>query len=553
MPQDSDFHHIVVCREGTTMSAYADGVRVGTVTDSTSLFASGADLAIGNLSSETNPMDCAITGIRIIKGSTPYDPTSATLTVPTEYYPAELPGTCFGYATGGNITESIDEFRRDFTTAELTAISGGSADMTVTVWAAKDSTVDQDTGRIGIEFFNSSDVSLGAISWTPATDYQDEFGTATWGEVTLTEAVPTTAAYAIIYLAADPIGSGTTPNVFWDDISSEIASTASTQTRSTQVVRRTLASVDAEVRATQAFRRVMANQGATTRATQVFRRTLAVGLPCVTQRAMMWSIERRDGQGFYFTSHDRDIVWREQTYKSCDSLMNTAAEASAMIGDIGDVALKGIISDDSISEEDLFGGLFDDAFVEVWIYDWGQGRLTPKRIAAGWIGEVSHGEDGVDLSVLTMGARLEQQSVTTPIQPGCRWIFGSTECGVDLESLKLTGTVTSVASRISFTANLSSGDGGLQWKNGTVLWTYGNNDELVSEVKEVTFQSGSDEVLLWTPVPLAIEAGDTFDLRPGCDKAFEGGCTVYNNKVNFGGFPDVPGNDEMTKTPNAKA
>ena len=627
--------------------------------------------------------------------------------------------TCFGYATGGSADASIDQFRRDFTAPELSEISAGGAFLTFSTYGAKDSTVDSDTGRIGIEFFDSGDSSLGAVSWTPALDFQDEFGTNTWGLVALQEAIPTSAAYAILYIEADPVGSGTTPNVFWDDMTAPVsdgtreltvvnpswesgatgwsdygasngsvnvgasahsgsfiwyagsisgagengvfqdiallstdwgndllfeiwgyadgaanagiynslvrlefydagdvllqtsetsydvgalfggstwglishqanipvdsdyvrivqattrnsgsgfsnvwyddvavetvapAPPEASEPRSTQVVRRVLATQTANVRATQVVRRSLAFQGAVTQATQVFRRTLVQGLPCVTQRCMMWSIERRDGRSFYFTSHDRDIVWRDQTFKSCDSLMNTAAEASAVIGDIGDVALKGIISDDSISEEDLFGGLFDDAFVEVWLFDWGSLRLTPKRVAAGWIGDVSHGEDGVDISVLTMGARLDQQSITTPIAPACRFVFGSTECGVDIEALKLTGTVTDVTNRIVFAASLSAGDGGLQWKNGSLLFTYGNNDEQLIEVKDVDF--GAGVITLWSPAPLQIQVGDTFDLRPGCDKAFDGGCDLYNNRINFGGFPDVPGNDEMTKTPNAKA
>jgi hypothetical protein len=86
-PVDSNWHHLAVCRVGTTLSAFADGVRVGTVTDSTDIAASGTDLSIGGSGSETNTWDGYMDALRIIKGGSPYDPTQSTITVPTAYYP----------------------------------------------------------------------------------------------------------------------------------------------------------------------------------------------------------------------------------------------------------------------------------------------------------------------------------------------------------------------------------------------------------------------------------------------------------------------------------
>lgn len=326
--------------------------------------------------------------------------------------------------------------------------------------------------------------------------------------------------------------------------------------RSTQAYRRTLASAavaDSAPRTTQAYRRILAVPEAQTRVTQALRRVLVTGLPCTTQRCQLWKITRTDGQVFAFTSHDRDVEFLGITFKACDSLNATAAQSAAAIGDVGDVSLSGIISDDSLSEEDLYGGLFEDAFCEVWLYDWAGTGVATRRIAAGWAGVTRHGETGVDISVLGPGARLEQQALVKPITPNCRFVFGSAQCGVDLEAIKLTGTVTASSGRDGFTASLSGGDGGLQWNNGSVLWTYGNNDGTLCEVKTVDFAPGVvGSVQLWKPAGLLIQPGDTFDLRPGCDKTFDGGCTLYANKDRFGGFPHMPGNDAMTETPNAK-
>lgn len=332
-------------------------------------------------------------------------------------------------------------------------------------------------------------------------------------------------------------------------------------TRATQVFRRSVVVRDAETRATQVFRRTLwqIDEAIYTRTTQVFRRTILWRVPCTSSRCQMWSIRRRDGQVLRFTSHDRDLSWRAATWSACDSLIDSAASASGELGSSGDVTLEGIISAAAISEQDLYGGLYDDAFVEVWIYDWGGDNIIPVRIAAGWIGEVSQGEKGFTASVMGPSMRLDQNGLTQVVTPGCRYSFGDARCGVDAEALKMTGAVETAFDRTTFTAQIAGVSAGKQWSNGVVTWTGGNNAGVSCEVKSVSFgasgttgSTGQDTVQLWIPAPLRISAGDTFDLKPGCDKAFESGCALYANKVNFGGFPHLPGMDELMDTPDAK-
>jgi hypothetical protein len=121
---------------------------------------------------------------------------------------------------------------------------------------------------------------------------------------------------------------------------------------------------------------------------------------------------------------------------------------------------------------------------------------------------------------------------------------------VDVEAMAIQGAVTQAISRSRFVASLSDGPSVWQWENGRLRFTSGVNTGQVLEVKTVEFETGL--VTLWPSASLLPGDGDTFDLLPGCDKAKTGGCTIYANVINHGGFSDVPGQDAMLDTPNAK-
>lgn len=120
--------------------------------------------------------------------------------------------TMFGYDNRTGSGTEVDEFQRDFNDWELTAIAAGNADYTFQIYGGKDST-DLDEQRVGIEFFNVSNVSLGTAVYTTNLDYtQGEWNLVTSGP----HVIPTTATYVKIYLEATSRFSSAL-NCFWDD------------------------------------------------------------------------------------------------------------------------------------------------------------------------------------------------------------------------------------------------------------------------------------------------------------------------------------------------
>jgi hypothetical protein len=74
--------HVVVCRSGSTMSLYANGTRLATKTDSTSIN-NTTGLSVGRNADNLQYVTGFITDARIVVGSSVYTPSSSTLTVPT--------------------------------------------------------------------------------------------------------------------------------------------------------------------------------------------------------------------------------------------------------------------------------------------------------------------------------------------------------------------------------------------------------------------------------------------------------------------------------------
>lgn len=286
-------------------------------------------------------------------------------------------------------------------------------------------------------------------------------------------------------------------------------------------------------------------------ASELVALVLADAQPCVTTECQIWVIKRTDGTVYRYTSLDRRLFWRGHWYKSCGSMDPSASQNGAVLGDTGSISLTGIITDDGITEDELFGGMFDDAFVTVDLVDWADTTKSPRRLTSGWVGKVSQGKVAHTMEVLTIGARLEQAALVQLVSPSCRWAFGGRGCGVDVEAMKIAGTVRKAINRGDLLLNVTTpaADNRI-WTNGRLRFISGPNAGQIREYKSIDFATG--QVILLSLAGLIPLAGDQVEVLPGCDLNRDGGCKNYNNVINFGGFPDVPGTDSIAETPDAK-
>ena len=88
LTQNGTWQHVAICRVSGVMSFYVDGTRLQTATVTTDLFDVADDFVMFNAGDGqyNQPWAGYLDGVRIVKGNSPYDPTSASLTVPTSYY-----------------------------------------------------------------------------------------------------------------------------------------------------------------------------------------------------------------------------------------------------------------------------------------------------------------------------------------------------------------------------------------------------------------------------------------------------------------------------------
>jgi uncharacterized phage protein (TIGR02218 family) len=119
----------------------------------------------------------------------------------------------------------------------------------------------------------------------------------------------------------------------------------------------------------------------------------------------------------------------------------------------------------------------------------------------------------------------------------CAADLGDAQCGIDLESITIPGTVDSVTgNRVIFDAVRTETD---EWFTaGKLTFTSGLNEGLSMEVK----QSVAGQITLHEKMPFAIAAGDTYTIYKGCTKRFAEDCLhKFGNTINFRGFPHLPG------------
>lgn len=324
--------------------------------------------------------------------------------------------------------------------------------------------------------------------------------------------------------------------------------------RQSQVVIQALGSIAVPTRASQVVIQALSEVQIPLRASQVVIQALVNAGPCVTRRCQVWRIERTDGTVFRFTSHDEPVTYKGEAYTPCASLAASASQSVASVGDASNMVLAGIIDDDAIREEDIQGGLFDDAYVEVWLVNWAEGETAPEyRLTAGWLGQISSGERGFEGEIIGPGGKLSQKPLVQQYTPTCRWQFGDSRCGINRAALTRTGTILQVPERGVFIADIDDLTAAAQYDGGTVQFLTGENAGLVVDVKSVQESTdGQATVVLWLNAPLTMAAGDTIDLLPGCDQLKETCKDVYGNLINFGGFDLVPGEDAVTETPKAK-
>lgn len=272
----------------------------------------------------------------------------------------------------------------------------------------------------------------------------------------------------------------------------------------------------------------------------------------VTTTCRLLRIELPDGTSTGLTTHDRDITYNSVTYSAINGFDPSviATDASFSVDNSEGYALvsgtlQGI-TPDMVRRGELEGATWEMLLINY--SDLGMGHIV---LDAGDVGEVKLVDDMVFIPELVSFAMRLRQTIGGVDSRTCRAIFGKPAnsqigCGVDADALWVSGTVSAVDSeepKRIFTADVS------QAIPARIQWLTGNNAS--SKLYQVdTVDTTNHITRSFEPLPFPIEVGDTFQVRPDCDKTLATCRDTYSNMINFKGEPLIP-IGEASDVPNA--
>lgn len=263
-----------------------------------------------------------------------------------------------------------------------------------------------------------------------------------------------------------------------------------------------------------------------------------------TTLAALWKITRRDGQVFRFTDCDVDVaVPGDGTYTASTSFNLSAVDLTGALN-VDTLDITSVLQSPTITDTDLLAGRWDGAAVEVAQVNYRSPADGTLRLRAGTIGRLEY--QGERWVAEARGLMLKLQAVRGRVlRPTCDAELGDSRCTVSLGSNTFAGTVTSVQDASYALTASALAQPADDFRFGVVSWLSGNNAGLNVEVKS---HATGGVLQLAMPQPGAIQVGDTFNIVRGCGKTRADCKNKFSNLVNFRGFPDVPGIDEVTRS-----
>ncbi len=289
-------------------------------------------------------------------------------------------------------------------------------------------------------------------------------------------------------------------------------------------------------------------------------RTLSVGLAAhVAGHAhtvcRMLRLDLQDGTSLGFTDRNRTTSF-DLGDGAIDYRPDTGVGFSDLALSVGfeadDVEITGPISE-TITRTALRGGRFDDAVVRCFKINRADLSQGAAKLVKGYVTLAEVDGDTFKLTVQSEASKFSQ-TVGRLITAFCDHDFGVGIC--DRVPVTVAATVTAVTDARSFTVSFSGSYADTFFKRGTVRdWTTGALTGI--RPVEIASWTAAGVITLWTALPEAPQIGDTLTVRQGCydiatntSKTREACIARGGDAVPFGGFPDVPGSDQVLRYGN---
>ena len=270
-------------------------------------------------------------------------------------------------------------------------------------------------------------------------------------------------------------------------------------------------------------------------------------------------ITRPDGVVLGFTGATKSVTIGGVFYDATQGLDVTSISASAGLA-VDNLELTTLDDGTLFTRADVIGKVWQNSKFLIFRYNWASPTDGVENVLSGTIGQVRLLNGAIVCELRGLQQYL-QQPVGAVTSKTCRARFadfpsqsGNARCGIDVTTWTDLMEVTAVISRRQFVVQaLGTPRPDGHYSQGLITWTTGANTGLRAQVKDFRDFSPVD-ITLYTDAPRTVVVGDRFEAVAGCRHRRAEDCRDrFNNVVNFQGEPDVPGVDELTKTPEASA
>lgn len=271
----------------------------------------------------------------------------------------------------------------------------------------------------------------------------------------------------------------------------------------------------------------------------------------VTSVCRCWSVTRADGTAYGFTDHDSDLVFDGISYKAETGLTARAVSQTTGLSVDNSEAL-GALTDLAIREDDIEAGRFDGAEVLSWLVNWQDVSERMLRFR-GTIGEIRRSGGAFNAELRGLTEALNQPQGRS-YQKTCGAVLGDKACGFDLDTpgFSIEVPILSVERAQAFEVDVTQM--AEHWfERGQLIVQTGAAQGLRGLIKfDRVDADGKRIVELWQPLKATLQVGDVIRLEAGCDRRSETCKTRFANYANFQGFPDIPGEDWLSRLPTRK-
>jgi uncharacterized phage protein (TIGR02218 family) len=254
-----------------------------------------------------------------------------------------------------------------------------------------------------------------------------------------------------------------------------------------------------------------------------------------------WKLIDSQGVSLGFTDHDEALEIDGVIFEASTGFTGTEIHSSLGLT-VDNLDVAGALQSESLQEEAVLAGRFDNALVELWLVNWRdpEERLLLRR---GNLGEITRGGRAFTAEVRGLAHQLNQPKGRI-YQYGCDATLGDRKCAVDLSTpaYRASAIVADALSRRRFAVTGLEAYAEDWFARGLLQWTMGDNAGGKKEVRSHRCQ-GHVVIELWESMASPVREGDGFDITAGCDKQFTTCKAKFNNHMNFRGFPHMPGSD----------